>query len=366
MAWLMRGARGAGVRVLQRRLNKQISTRPLLDADGIFGARTDAAVRAFQQHRALTIDGIVGPETWGALRPSTSGARRVIQLPGMVFPTGRSDAPANATGNPRRIGSSAPGFRGMDSIRSTGRAGPAPALRDESSFLADLWHHLERFKRVTGLPRLPYDQAERLALRHLYIPGPPTKSDVFRVRSILQVWRSIWPGKTIPVATRYLDLHKVNRVLSNEGAILARLRSALPPGDHSVIEALANVGLLPVWADLADRERNALTHAFQRILDNHCTGHIHDELRAKVLPLRTATLDYNHIYSQILHWDTFHCFGMVAKVHWWITNSGFGYGHLALQLPIVAAGFWLATNYRTGIYRFYELQRRAVPVSGTE
>jgi peptidoglycan hydrolase-like protein with peptidoglycan-binding domain len=38
-----------------------------LTVDGIFGPRTDAAVRAFQQQKGLAVDGIVGPKTWSAL-----------------------------------------------------------------------------------------------------------------------------------------------------------------------------------------------------------------------------------------------------------------------------------------------------------
>lgn len=35
--------------------------------DGIFGPRTEAAVKAYQEAYALKVDGIVGPITWGSL-----------------------------------------------------------------------------------------------------------------------------------------------------------------------------------------------------------------------------------------------------------------------------------------------------------
>jgi peptidoglycan hydrolase-like protein with peptidoglycan-binding domain len=59
------GSRGSVVQTLQARLQALgFSPGPI---DGIFGSGTDAAVRAFQRSRGLGVDGIAGPQTWGAL-----------------------------------------------------------------------------------------------------------------------------------------------------------------------------------------------------------------------------------------------------------------------------------------------------------
>jgi peptidoglycan hydrolase-like protein with peptidoglycan-binding domain len=59
------GASGEPVRRLQRALRRQ----PDLDivVDGVFGPKTEAAVKDFQQGASLTVDGVVGPQTWAAL-----------------------------------------------------------------------------------------------------------------------------------------------------------------------------------------------------------------------------------------------------------------------------------------------------------
>lgn len=56
---LRRGARGDLVRKLQIALS--------LEPDGIFGAATEAKVRAAQRERELVPDGIVGPKTWAGI-----------------------------------------------------------------------------------------------------------------------------------------------------------------------------------------------------------------------------------------------------------------------------------------------------------
>ena len=65
---LRRGSSGANVVVLQVALNRISQNYPAIPkipaVDGIFGSRTEAAVRAFQQIFGLTADGIVGPATW--------------------------------------------------------------------------------------------------------------------------------------------------------------------------------------------------------------------------------------------------------------------------------------------------------------
>lgn len=62
---LRKGSRGTQVEVLQWLLNQQGYAAG--KTDGIFGANTLAAVKAFQRANGLTADGIVGKNTWAKL-----------------------------------------------------------------------------------------------------------------------------------------------------------------------------------------------------------------------------------------------------------------------------------------------------------
>lgn len=77
---LRRGDRGPLVRVLQTQLQRSgFDPGPI---DGIFGSRTDAAVRAFQQQRNLPVTGVVDVATWTAL-----GVSCTVTPPAPIPPT---------------------------------------------------------------------------------------------------------------------------------------------------------------------------------------------------------------------------------------------------------------------------------------
>ncbi|MFN3431535.1 MAG: peptidoglycan-binding protein [Candidatus Sericytochromatia bacterium] len=63
--WLELGARSEDVKVLQQRL-KELGFDPG-PIDGYFGPVTERAVKAYQQANGRTVDGAVGPKTWGSL-----------------------------------------------------------------------------------------------------------------------------------------------------------------------------------------------------------------------------------------------------------------------------------------------------------
>jgi len=58
--------RGEDVLLLQKRLF-ELGYSEVGTPDGVFGNMTEAAVRKFQEHNILEVDGYVGPTTWEAL-----------------------------------------------------------------------------------------------------------------------------------------------------------------------------------------------------------------------------------------------------------------------------------------------------------
>ena len=82
---IKKGSKGDSVSELQKLLNQNGYS---LDADGIFGEKTQAAVRDYQSKNGLAVDGIVGSNTWSSL---TNGANKQTQQ-NVSGETGKSTA----------------------------------------------------------------------------------------------------------------------------------------------------------------------------------------------------------------------------------------------------------------------------------
>ncbi len=81
---LRRGSSGPYVVVVQTSLNRIAQNYPaipkLASVDGIFGSRTEASVRKFQEIFGLAVDGVVGKATWYALVRLYTAVTRLSEL----------------------------------------------------------------------------------------------------------------------------------------------------------------------------------------------------------------------------------------------------------------------------------------------
>ncbi len=73
------GSQGAAVNRIQTRL-KQLGNYAG-QADGVYAASTETAVKAFQTAHAIGATGVVGPQTWGALFPGEAMPPPIIDHP---------------------------------------------------------------------------------------------------------------------------------------------------------------------------------------------------------------------------------------------------------------------------------------------
>jgi peptidoglycan hydrolase-like protein with peptidoglycan-binding domain len=89
------GSTGSDVRDLQQAL-KTLGFDPG-SVDGTFGARTESAVKAFQQAREIAVDGIVGRVTWINIDEADQ-SEPFLQLGSCGLPVRRLQSRMNAVG----------------------------------------------------------------------------------------------------------------------------------------------------------------------------------------------------------------------------------------------------------------------------
>lgn len=105
------GSRGAAVKDLQSALNDNGAN---LVVDGVFGKRTHAAVKSYQSSHGLGVDGVVGPQTRGALNGgvATGGASAPTSSSSSSSGSTIVNAAESALGTPYSWGGSS--LSGMD------------------------------------------------------------------------------------------------------------------------------------------------------------------------------------------------------------------------------------------------------------
>ncbi len=144
---LQRGASGNNVLYVQMLLNRirpVFVTIPSVSEDGVFGSRTRLAVREFQRVFGLTVDGVVGRNTWNALnRVFGSVASECL------------DDKSTVSGRVLRYGSSGSDVRALqEQLQTVGRAlAPIPAIAADGMYGRSTENAVRTFQGLVGLRR---------------------------------------------------------------------------------------------------------------------------------------------------------------------------------------------------------------------
>ena len=141
---LHRGSHGSTIAAVQRALG--------ITADGVYGAATRRAVMEFQREHGLIVDGIVGPQTLGALGLSSAGS---------------GDAtPGTSTGD---TSSELQKIAQCESSGNPGAISPDGTYRGKYQFSRETWRELGG----TGDPAsAPVSVQDEMAVKLMQSQGP--------------------------------------------------------------------------------------------------------------------------------------------------------------------------------------------------
>lgn len=219
---LRRGARGDGVVRLQKRLVAHIQH---LDearfVDGVFGPATDRETKAFQKHKGLSVDGVVGRNTWTALLKNPSES-----VPSPVGETAQTSDRQRAS----------------DQASSVTRGGGAL---------------VDRVKRA--LRRKGYvfeDDGKNFHLNIVGVRNPSTAIDSFddKVLLVYRDEKGVMQALEYPITTDPGEYYTRHKLLNKAGAAIlipGQYRNTYKIGKHrGKYEALCQIGgEVKVWRD---------------------------------------------------------------------------------------------------------------------
>ncbi|MFC0540487.1 GH25 family lysozyme [Kutzneria chonburiensis] len=150
---IKQGATGAEVEEAQCQLNlaTKASRYTPIAADGTFGPGTEARVRVFQQCAGLSVDGVVGPNTWAALgtwathvhKCSTTGTATAAQAVVCGHSTAQPTLKQGASG--------ADVLEAQCRLNLAMEPGHYPLLTIDGNFGGGTQDRVEDFQRCTGL-----------------------------------------------------------------------------------------------------------------------------------------------------------------------------------------------------------------------
>lgn len=182
MAMLRKGLSGEPVRVLQDKLG--------VDADGIFGAATDEALRKYQADNGLDVDGIAGPDTF-----SQMGLHQLVLL-------ARGTRGATVRRLQEGLGIDADGIFGAGTEQAVRTFQESKGLAVDGMAGPDTLAHVAGFGEMTPevaaasvvTPEMPAVDESRLAASlETETPPEPHESFVEKVEEkVAEVGKSIW------------------------------------------------------------------------------------------------------------------------------------------------------------------------------
>ncbi|SET57853.1 peptidoglycan-binding domain-containing protein [Stigmatella erecta] len=152
---LKQGYSGAPVTALQNRLNQLGFNAGA--ADGQFGPKTTAAVKAFQSSKGLTADGVVGPKTWSQLGITVGGT------PSIPPGTGGGHGNSALANNARSVALSMGGYS------SQGLCATGVSRAIQNTYGIKVWGNGNQID--DNLPRNKFKQVNLSLAEALKIPG---------------------------------------------------------------------------------------------------------------------------------------------------------------------------------------------------